>query len=403
MKKVWEPNLRRTGRGELCPFRAVLGLVTAAFLAALCVSASPRTPEKLREKVRKYFIAAEEVQWDYAPRGRDLSGIPPGWSREDETGPVTVALPMVVHKAIFREYTDDSFRTLKLRSSGWEHLGILGPLIRAEVGDTIRVVFLNRTHILCNLHPHGLSYDKANEGSLYEDGTAGADKRDDAIRPGERYTYTWTVPERAGPGPGDPSSIAWMYHSHYVEQREVNTGLVGPIIVTARGMALPDGAPKDVDREFFTAFLIFDETQSMFVDSLAPGVKPPPHIEGRNPANESFLRYTINGMVEGNLPGLEMRQGEHVRWYLMAGTNENDVHTAHWHGLTAIVMHSRSDMVPLLPMSTAVADLVPDRVGTWLFHCHVADHLAGGMNALFTVLPPARPSGATPSPGGAGR
>ncbi len=29
-----------------------------------------------------------------------------------------------------------------------------------------------------------------------------------------RHTYTWLVPDRAGPGPGDGSSLMWMYHSH---------------------------------------------------------------------------------------------------------------------------------------------------------------------------------------------
>jgi len=33
------------------------------------------------------------------------------------------------------------------------------------------------------------------------------------------------------------------------------------------------------------------------------------------------------------------------------------------------------------------ADMIPDTVGTWLFHCHVNDHFEGGMKTLFTVLP----------------
>jgi hypothetical protein len=28
---------------------------------------------------------------------------------------------------------------------------------------------------------------------------------------------------------------------------------------------------------------------------------------------------------------------------------------------------------------------VPDNPGTWLFHCHVNDHMMGGMATLFTV------------------
>lgn len=47
-------------------------------------------------------------------------------------------------KARYIEYTDGSFSTKKLRSNSEEkHLGILGPVIKAEVGDQIEVVFKN--------------------------------------------------------------------------------------------------------------------------------------------------------------------------------------------------------------------------------------------------------------------
>jgi FtsP/CotA-like multicopper oxidase with cupredoxin domain len=42
-------------------------------------------------------------------------------------------------------------------------------------------------------------------------------------------------------------------------------------------------------------------------------------------------------------------------------------------------------MVELLPMSMKVLDMYPDNTGTWLYHCHVNDHLTAGMLALFTV------------------
>lgn len=45
------------------------------------------------------------------------------------------------------------------------------------------------------------------------------------------------VPKSAGPGPTDGSSVAWPYHSHVNEPRDTNTGLLGMIIVTAKGKA----------------------------------------------------------------------------------------------------------------------------------------------------------------------
>jgi hypothetical protein len=50
------------------------------------------------------------------------------------------AIGRVYRKAVYREYTDASFSKLKPRFPEWEHPGILGPVLRDEVGDTIRVV-----------------------------------------------------------------------------------------------------------------------------------------------------------------------------------------------------------------------------------------------------------------------
>src|SRR5436305_1907209 len=83
-------------------------------------------------------------------------------------------------------------------------------------------------------------------GAAYPDGTDAADQPGNALPPGQTYTYHWSVPERAGPGPNDPSSVVWVYHSHVDSMRDTNAGLMGAILVTRRGSAKPDGAPTDV-------------------------------------------------------------------------------------------------------------------------------------------------------------
>ena len=95
--------------------------------------------------------------------------------------------------------------------------------------------------------------------------------------------------------------------------------------------------------------------------------------------------HTINGYVYGNLPIPTMRKGERVRWYVMDLGTETDLHTPHWHGNTVLMMGTRTDSLALLPGSMVVADMVPDDVGTWLFHCHVNDHITAGMLALYKV------------------
>lgn len=385
-------NGRRTVLAGLLALGVTIGCTVTVGAAA---QMNPKPAEAHTEQggaaqkhgvTRTYYIAADEVDWDYTPHGRHLAGVPRRETGDDETGVATQH--RIYHKAIYREYTDATFKTLKIRPQQLAYLGILGPLIRAEVGDTVKVVFRNNTHLSLTMHPHGLEYKKDAEGSMYNDGTTGVAKADDLVAPGHTYTYIWTVPERSGPGPMDGSSVIWMYHSHFVESTDMNTGLVGPIIVTRRGMARPDGSPKDVDREFVLDFAIFDETDSWFWHGNSSGKSTPIRVKSDDPViREQNMMYTINGYIEGNLPMMTMRRGEHVRWYLLSNSNEDDVHMAHWHGNTMIWNQMRVDSIPLEPMAMAVGDMIPDNVGIWLVHCHVNEHFLGGMVGRYEVLP----------------
>jgi len=344
------------------------------------------TPPVKLGVIRLYYIAADEVDWDYTPNGRNIAGVPHPEAGENESD--AGIKHRVYHKAIYREYTDGTFHTQKVRPQQWAHLGILGPLIRAEVGDTIRVVFRNNTHLTVTMHPHGVQYTKDSEGAAYNDGTSASVKADDGIRPGGTYTYTWSVPESSGPAAMDGSSVLWMYHSHLVESTDINTGLIGPLIVTRRGEANPDGSPKDVDREFITDFSVFDETDSWFFEGNVGTKARVARLKTTDPVlRDQNLLYSINGYIEGNLPILTMRRGERVRWYLLANGNEDDVHMAHWHGNTVTWNSMRMDTVFLVPMAMATADMVPRSEGIWLYHCHVNDHYKGGMIARYQVLP----------------
>jgi hypothetical protein len=101
---------------------------------------------------------------------------------------------------------------------------------------------------------------------------------------------------------------------------------------------------------------------------------------------EQGTRAAINGYVFGNLPGLQMNEGDRTRWYLFALGSERDFHTAHWHGLRVMEDgRRRTDVVELLPATMKVADMVAENPGDWLFHCHVADHMREGMFARMTV------------------
>lgn len=373
--------------------RFLSGLPALAALA-LTTCASPTTP---RPQTRTYYVAADEVDWNYAP-GPDtnlITGQPyDSVARNYVTrGPTSIG--HIYRKAVYREYTDSTFTTLKPRDSAWVHLGILGPLLRAVVGDTIRVVFRNNAPFPASMHPHGVFYTKSSEGAPYADSTSGADKADDGVPTGGTHVYVWPVPERAGPGPDDPTSVMWMYHSHVNDERDLDAGLVGPIIVTARAAARADATPADVDREFVVAFAEFDENQSWYLaDNIrrftgTPAkvhiVKTPFAEDAQVPGLAGNFMESMNGYVFGHLPGLTMRVGDRVRWYLMATTGF-EIHAPHWHGNTVVIHGMRTDVASLLPMGMVTAEMVPDDPGIWLFHCHVGPHLIAGMQALYRVV-----------------
>jgi FtsP/CotA-like multicopper oxidase with cupredoxin domain len=341
-------------------------------------------------KVRMYYIAADQVTWDYAPGGRDQIVDQPFVDTAFFVKSPPKAVATSYKKTLYREYTDSTFTMLKPRPPEWAHLGFLGPLIRGVVGDTIKILFKNNGQHPFGMHPHGVFYNKDSEGAPYSDGTSGADKSDDGVPPGGSHLYVWPVPERAGPGPMEGSSVMWMYHSHIDEVSDVNSGLLGPMLITARGKAKEDGSPNDVDRELVVAFAQVHEENNWAVgENLGPLLAQgpaPSHLETQN-IYPWFVKFTMNGFVHGTLPleALTVKRGQRVRWYLFASTNDFDAHAPHWHGNTVLIHGMRTDVTSLTPMEMVTADMVPDNPGTWLFHCHISFHLTQGMQARYKV------------------
>src|SRR5262249_39281416 len=140
---------------------------------------------------------------------------------------------------------------------------------------------------------------------------------------------------------------------------------------------------------FVTLFMVDNENESLWIDQNIAHFTGDPASVDKNDDDfiESNLKHGINGYVYGNLPGLVMHEGEHVRWYVMSMGTEVDLHTPHWHGNDATVNGMRTDVLSLLPGTMVTADMVPDDPGTWLFHCHVNDHIYAGMLSKYTVLP----------------
>ena len=343
-------------------------------------------------RTRHYYIAAEPGLWDYAPQGADpICG---------KTLPPPVLAQRQVGKMRYVQYTDATFTTKVFENP---RLGILGPVLRGVVGDYLAVTFLNRGGQPLSMHPHGVKYDKDSEGSHYQPKPGlGA-----AVEAGAKFTYVWQLDAESGPLSGEPSSKGWLYHSHVNGDEESNMGLIGFIIVADPARARADATPTDVDREQAALFMIFDESglgeaerEAAEYASLSTNnalmIKPWVQVQE---LMEQGSRHAINGYIFGNAPGLEMNEGERVRWYLFGLGSDKDFHTAHWHGLRVVEEgRRRTDVVELLPASMKVADMVADNPGSWLFHCHVADHMTEGMFARVTVHAKTSPNRAAGRP-----
>ena len=68
-------------------------------------------------------------------------------------------------KAVFRQYTDIRYIQPANRPTDEEHLGLLGPALKAEVGDALLVTVRNRVRYPISLLAHGLSYSFQEEST----------------------------------------------------------------------------------------------------------------------------------------------------------------------------------------------------------------------------------------------
>ncbi|XP_074525120.1 ceruloplasmin [Halichoeres trimaculatus] len=337
-------------------------------------------------EIRGYFLRIEEMSWNYAPTGMNI--IQNRSLLEDEEASVFLKrgpqrIGPTYKKAVYKQYTDSSFRT-EVTKPEW--LGYLGPVLMAEEGDTVIIHMRNAASRPFSIHPHGLNYSKGSEGALYPDGTGPELKTDDSVAPGATKVYQWTLPETHGPMPNDGNCMTRFYHSHVSAPRDINSGLIGPLIVCKRGTMDLYG-DRSGDYLYALLFMVSDENFSWYLDE---NIRTYITYPGRNlKEDEDFIEsnkmHGINGYLYGNLPGLSMCQGNKIYWHMMGLGNEVDMHSVHFHGQILTTQNHHTDTVSLFPGSSTTAEMTADNVGHWLLTCTVNDHLMAGMQALFEI------------------
>ncbi|XP_069336308.1 coagulation factor V isoform X1 [Eulemur rufifrons] len=324
---------------------------------------------------RNYYIAAEEISWDYSKFAQ---------SEMDNEDPDDIPEGTVYKKVVFRKYLDSTFTKRDPRGEYEEHLGILGPVIRAEVDDVIQVRFKNLASRPYSLHAHGLSYEKSSEGKTYEDDSPEWFKEDNAVPPNSSYTYVWHATDRSGPGSPGSACRAWAYYSAVNPEKDIHSGLIGPLLICQKGtLHKESNMPVDM-REFVLLFMVFDEKKSWYYEKKSKRSWRLASSEVKN----SHEFHAINGMIY-NLPGLRMFEQEWVRFHLLNVGGSQDIHVVHFHGQTLMENGHQQHQLgvwPLLPGAFKTLEMKPSKPGWWLLNTEVGENQRAGMQTPFLVI-----------------
>uniref|UniRef100_A0A8C1KC99 ferroxidase n=1 Tax=Cyprinus carpio TaxID=7962 RepID=A0A8C1KC99_CYPCA len=315
---------------------------------------------------RTYFISVEEEEWDYAGYGlRRLDR-----SSQNER-------PTAFKKAVFRKYLDSTFTVRDIRGEMEEHLGILGPVIKAEVDQTVMVFFRNHASLPYSLHANGVKYLKQMEGLSYDDQSPYWYKQDDAVLPNSTFIYTWTINSKSGPQNNESDCRTWTYYSAVNPERDINSGLIGPLLVCRKGTL--DKKPLD-RREFILLFMTFDENKSWYYEENRERIERKNKRAIMNPNFLNNLKFdAINGIIY-SLKGLRMYTNQLAKWHLINMGSPKDLHSVHFHGQTFInkVSHHLGGFATL--------EMLPSKPGLWQLESEVGLSQQRGMQTLFLVL-----------------
>ncbi|KAK1329482.1 LOW QUALITY PROTEIN: hypothetical protein QTO34_011672 [Cnephaeus nilssonii] len=313
-----------------------------------------------------YYIAAEEISWDYAKYAQ---------SEMDNEDTGEVPEDTIYKKVVFRKYLDSTFTKRDPRESLKSTLAFLALSLEP------RWMTLSKPY---SLHAHGLFYEKSSEGKNYEDESPEWFQEDNAVQPNSSYTYVWHATGRAGPENPGSACRAWAYYSAVNTERDIHSGLIGPLLICRRGtLHKESGMPVD-RREFVLLFMVFDEKKSWYYDKKHQSSWRRGSSEGK--ASHKF--HAINGMIY-KLPGLRMYEQEWVRLHLLNLGGSRDIHVVHFHGQTLLENGTQQHQLgvwPLLPGSFKTLEMKASKPGWWLLDTEVGENQRAGMQTPFLII-----------------
>jgi manganese oxidase len=238
----------------------------------------------------------------------------------------------------------------------WAYNGMVpGPRIDLDVGDRVEVEVTNELPIGTDVHWHGIDIPNGQDGV--------APLTQELISPGDSYTYRFTVDEPA----------VSMYHAHAHGQEAVPNGMFGTIFVGE--MPLPAGTT--ISGIEIPADLEISQNFPMVLNDAG------------------VIGLTLDGKSFPATAPVLAKEGD---WIQVSYYNEGLlVHPMHLHGFEQIVIAKdgepldhpyAADTVLVGPGERYTVIFHADAPGTWVWHCHILNHVESseGMFGMVTAV-----------------
>jgi FtsP/CotA-like multicopper oxidase with cupredoxin domain len=238
----------------------------------------------------------------------------------------------------------------------WAYNGqVPGPRINLEVGDKVEVQLTNDLPLGTDIHWHGVDVPNGQDGV--------APITQNLVAPGETYTYSFTTTEPA---------IA-MYHAHTHGEQAVPNGLFGTLYIG--DVAAPAG--RTVSGIPIPADLTIAQDIPMVLNDAG------------------VIGLTLNGK---SFPATDPIVANNGDWVKVTYFNEGlQAHPMHLHGFEQIVYAKdgepldspyAADTILVAPGERYTVLFHADQVGTWVYHCHILNHVESetGMFGMVTAV-----------------
>jgi len=216
-----------------------------------------------------------------------------------------------------------------------------GPVLRAREGETLRVTLVNKGQLPHTIHFHGVH-------------PAAADGVFELVPPGMSYTYEFVA---------QPYGIM-PYHCHSMPtSQHIHNGLYGMLIIDPK-----QGRPPmkelamimsafDLDRDADAEFYAWNGRAFQYADN-------PIELQ----AGEPVRMYVMNIFEEAMVPHLH---GNFFQYYPTGSTLRPAEYT---------------DVKTLGIAERGILEFHYDHPGTYMFQCHVTEHMELGLMGWFRVL-----------------